>query len=111
MRETAKKTVLAALLAWLLTRVLRRLLGVALIAAVLAGAVTVASRNGVDVDGARRVVQCEARAIVRAAKQLRDAGSSDSPAGAQRQRRALRGIGRCDRQTARSSAQRGGPKP
>jgi hypothetical protein len=109
--ETAKKTVLAALLVWLLTRVLQRLVGVALIAAVLAGALTVASGHGVDAGRAGRVVQCEARAIARAAKQLRNASSNDSPAAAQRQLQTLRRVGRCDRQKARSSAQRDRNRP
>ena len=111
MGETTKKTLIAVFVTWLLTRALRHLIAGAMIAAVLAGALTVASGHGVDAGRGGRVVQCEARAIARAAKQLRNASSNDSPATAQRQRQTLRRVGRCERQKARSSAQRDRNRP
>jgi len=90
--ELANKTLLATLLAWLLTRALRRLAGVA----VLIGAVTIAGRHGIDAGRGGRVVQCEARALGRAAEQLRDDRAGDSLTAAERRLRALRGIVRCD---------------
>jgi hypothetical protein len=93
--ETAKKTLLAALVAWVLARKLRRLVGVALLAAILTAGITIAGRHGIDIGGVRRVVQCETRAIARVAKQLHDSGSSSSPSAARRQRRALRRLGDC----------------
>ena len=97
MGATAKKTLRAAVAAWLLTRALGCLVGVALLAAIAAGA-TIAGRHGIDSDGVRRVVKCETGAITRVAKQLRDAGSSSSPSAGRRQLRALRRLGKCDRQ-------------
>jgi hypothetical protein len=95
--ETAKKTLVAALLAWLLARVLRRLIAVALLAALLGGGAAVAAR-GVDVGGVRRVVRCETRAIASVAKQLRDARSSSSQGVGRREPRALGRLGRCQLQ-------------
>jgi hypothetical protein len=94
--ESAKKTLLAALLAWLLARVLRRLIAVALLAtALLAGALAIAKPQ-VDLSGVARIMRCETHAIVRTAKQLRDGASTSGsqPAG-QRQLHALRRLGHC----------------
>jgi hypothetical protein len=104
--ETAKKTLVAALLAWLLARVLRRLVGVALLAALLAGGLAVAERRGVDVGGVGRAMRCETRAIVRAAQQLRDGASSSSQTAIERRQRALRHLGDCHVQP-----QRRAPRP
>jgi hypothetical protein len=93
--ETAKKTLFAAVLAWLLTRALRRLVGVALLAAVAAGGLTIAARHGVNIDRVRGVMRCETHAIARAAKQLHDGARGSSPSSSRRTRRALRGLGRC----------------
>lgn len=92
MRDIAKKTLLAAIVAWFVTRALRRVLGLVLLATVLAGALTIAERHGVDVDDARRVVRCQTRAIARAVEHLRHAASSSSPSSTARP---LRGHGRC----------------
>lgn len=92
MRDVAKKTLLAAVVAWLLTRALRRVLGLMLVATVLAGALTIAERHRVDVDDARRVVRCQTRAIVRAVADLRHAASSSSPSSTARP---PHGYGRC----------------
>lgn len=110
MGETAKKTLVAALLAWLLARVLRRLIGVALLAALLGGGAAVAER-GVDVGGVRRVVHCETRAIARVAKQLRDARSSGSQGVGRRELRALRRLGRCRPQPAPATPDSGRLRP
>ena len=92
MRDVAKKTLLAAIVAWLVTRAVRRVLGLVGLATVLAGALTIAERHGVDVDDARRVVRCETRAIARAVAHLRHAGLSSSPSSTARP---LHGHGRC----------------
>lgn len=88
----AKKTLLAAIVAWLLTRALRRVLGLMLLATLLAGALTIAERHGDGVDDARRVVRCETRAVARAVEQLRHAALSSSPSSSARP---LRGHRRC----------------
>jgi hypothetical protein len=94
--ETAKKTLVGALVAWLLTRALRRLVAIALLAGLLGGGLAIAERHGVDVGGVGRVIGCERRAVVRAAKQLRSAAlTSASPIGARRQLHALRRLGHC----------------
>ena len=105
MEATAKNTLLAAIVAWLLTRALRRILGVAMLAAIAAAALTVANPGGVDVDRVRGAIGCDTRAIARAAKQLRDSASSSSPSSHRRMRRAVRELGQCHRQPA-SSARR-----
>lgn len=102
MGASAKKTLLAALAAWLLTRALRRVVGVALLAAILAAAATIAGRHGVDSDGVRRVMKCETRAITGFAKQLRDAGASSSPSA---------GAASCARCGAWASVTVSGPLP
>ena len=70
MGATAKQTILAAILAWLAARVLRRVVGVALLAALIAGAGRLAQRHSVLVRGAGR---CEVSALVDVVGQLPDA--------------------------------------
>jgi hypothetical protein len=70
MRSVAKQTILAAVLAWLAARVLRRVVGVALLAALIAGAADLAQLHGVPVRGAGR---CEVSALVDVVGQLPDA--------------------------------------
>ena len=106
MGESAKKTVVAALLSWLLARVLRRLVSVAVLAALLAGGLAVAERRGVDVGGVGRALRCDTRAIVRAAQQLSDGASSSSQTAMKRRQHALRHLGDC-----RLQPQRRAPRP
>ena len=95
MRGTAKRTLVAAALAWLAARVLRRLIAVALLAALLGAGVVIADRHGIDISGVRRVVHCETRAVRGLAKQLRDARSESSPSAGRRPLRAPRRLGQC----------------
>ena len=90
-RAIAKQTIVAAVLAWLAARVLRRVVGVALFAALIAGAAGLAQRHGVPVRGAGR---CEVSALVDVVRQLPDAiarGTSST----QRALPALRRLTRC----------------
>jgi len=100
---TAKKTLLVAVAAWLVTRALRRVVGVAMLAAIAAGALTVANRHGVDVNRVRGIIGCDTRAIARVAQQLGDSASSSSPGSERRMRRAVRELGHCQRQGASST--------
>ena len=104
MEATVAQALLVMLVAWLLFRGLRRLAGVALLAALLAGAVAIADRHGVAIDDVRRVARCETRAIKHAAGALWSAASSSSSSGssstARRPLDAVRAIGRCDLQPA-----------
>ena len=106
MKSTIAQTLLALLGAWLVFRGLRRLAGVALMAALLAGAVAIADRHGVAIDDVRRVARCETRAIKHAAGELWSAASSSSSSTAQRPLDAVRAIGRCDLQPAPQTPRR-----
>jgi hypothetical protein len=106
MKTTVAEALLALLAAWLVFRGLRRLAGVALIAALLAGAVAIADRHGVALDDARRVARCETRAINHAAGALWSAASSSSSPTAARPLDGVRAIGRCDLQPAPQTPRR-----
>lgn len=106
MKATIIQTLLALLGAWLVFRGLRGLAGVALMAALLVGAVAIADRHGVAVDDVGRVARCETRAIKHAARELWSAASSSSSSTAARPLDALRAIGRCDLQPAPQTPRR-----
>jgi hypothetical protein len=105
--ESAKKTLVAALLAWLLARVLGRLIAVAILAALLAGGLALAQHRGVDVGAVGRIMHCQTRAIV---KQLRDTPSRSSPTAIARPQRASR-LDDCHPQPAPAAPQRRSPRP
>lgn len=67
MRSLVQKTVIAAALVWLARRVLRRVTGLAVIAAVVVGAASLAGEHGVDVDAVRQTVSCDIAALMGAA--------------------------------------------
>jgi len=70
--SVVKTTLIALALAWLARCLLRRVRGLAVIAAILVGASSIAGEHGVDVVGVRRSVACGVTALQRAAKQLPD---------------------------------------
>ena len=101
-RADAKQTIVAAVLAWLAARVLRRVVGVALLAALIAGAAGLAERHGVHVRGAYR---CVVSALVETVRQLPDA-LSQSSSSSDRRLPTLRRLARCGAVRASRRARR-----
>ena len=106
MRLTVIQALLALLAAWLvLFRGVRCLARVALMAALLAGAVAF-----VAIADVRRVARCESRAITHAAAELwsaaSSAASSSSSSTVARPLDGVRAIGRCDLQPAPQTPRR-----